>query len=137
MSKKYDGAVIFEHSLKIYSENVYGIYINIEDENKNSLSEIKGQKISSYVSYLLSVSQFLKEGRISDDNKEWTMVNEPIHITYNTEMRLFLDLLLKGLITYKIVRIDPIDYDGDCLITDPKVIEQNGEGEVIKIGGEG
>lgn len=137
MSKKYDGAVIFEHSLKIYNENVYGFYVNIEDEKQYSLSEIKGQKISSYVSYLLSVSQFLKEGRISDDKKEWTMENEPIHITYNTEMRLFLDLLMKGLITYKIVRIDPIDYDGDCLITDPKVIDRYGEGEVIKIGGEG
>lgn len=137
MSKKYDGLVILEHSLPIYGESVYGFYINIEEENKNSLSEKKGERISSYVSYLLSVSQFLKKGEISDDHKKWILNKEHINITYNEGMRLFLEVMMEGLISYKIVRIDPIDYEGDCLITDPKVIEQNGEGEVIKIGGEG
>lgn len=137
MSKKYDGVVILEHSLTIYGENVYGFYINIEKENKNSLSKKKGERISSYVSYLLSVSQFLKKGEISDDHKKWILDKEHINITYNTGMRLFLEVMMEGLITYKVVRIDPIDYEGDCLITDPKVIEQNGGGEVIKIGGKG
>ena len=136
MSKKYDGLVILEHSLPIYGESVYGFYINIEEENKNSLSKKKGERISSYVSYLLSVSQFLKKGEISDDHKKWILNKEHINITYNEGMRLFLEVMMEGLISYKIVRIDPIDYE-DCLITDPKVIEQNGEGEVIKIGGEG
>ena len=137
MSKKYDGLVIFEHSLTIYNESVFGFYINIEKEKKNSLSKKQGEKISSYVSYLLSVSQFLKKGEISDDHKKWILNKEHINITYNTGMRLFLEVMMEGLISYKIVRIDPIDCEADCLITDPKVIEQNDGGEVIQIGGEG
>lgn len=133
----YDGRVVLDYGIPIYDEMVYGFYVNLDDEIKNEGQGEVLLGIGSYVSYLLSVSQFLKGGgKISEDPTEWTLPEHKINVSYNTGMKIYMSVMMDGLINYKIVRIDPIDYEGDCLITDPKVIEQNGGSEVIEIGGE-
>ena len=133
----YDGMVVLDYGIPIYDEMVYGFYVKLDDERINEGQGEDWMGIGGYVSYLLSVSQFLKGGgKISEDPTEWTLPKYNINISYNTGMKIYMRVMMDGLINYKIVRIDPIDYEGDCLITDPKVIEQNGGSEVIEIGGE-
>lgn len=133
----YDGAVILEHPLYVYGENVYGFYINIDDEKSLNQRGVSSLQISSYCNYLLAVSQLLKaRGEICEDGIKWTFENNKLSVTLNYGMKIFLNVLLDGLIKYKIVRIGSIIEEDDCLITDPNVAEKYTNCKPIKIGGE-
>lgn len=137
MSKKYDGMVILDRVIPLYGESVYGLYINIDDEINNQKRDKQKSGIEGYIIYLFSVSQFLKSGgEISDDHNKWTHAEYNLDISYNTGMKIFLKMMFDGMVGFKIVPIDPVDYEDDCIITDPSVIERYSTREPIKIGGD-
>lgn len=128
MNKRcYDGIVVFDRPLPMEDNvKVYGMLINIQDEKDNIKS---GQQISRYISYLLSVSQFIRKGRIEDDNK-WVLPDHKINITYNIALRRFLEVILADLIEYRIIHSKgPIEYleseiGNKCLIINRDIIDR-------------
>lgn len=135
----YDGMVILDRELPImYGEKVYGFYINLNDELIISKDKKRGNRIYSYVNYLLSVSQFIKGGGdIDEDNNEWRLESEKIKITTNPGLRIFLDVMMDGFIGYKVVKIDePVKDIEDNLITDKTVVDKYRSSEPVEIGGE-
>lgn len=134
----YDGMVILDRELPIYGEKVYGFYINLNDELIISKDKKRGNRIFSYVNYLLSVSQFIKGGGdIDEDNNEWRLESEKIKITTNPGLRIFLDVMMDGFIGYKVVKIDePVKDIEDNLITDKTVVNKYRSSEPVEIGGE-
>ena len=135
----YDGMVILNRQLPVYSgEKIYGFYINLNDELIITKDKKRGNRISSYVNYLLSVSQFIKGGGdIDEDNNEWRLESEKIKITTNPGLRIFLDVMMDGFIGYKVVKIDePVKDIEDNLITDKTVVDKYRSSEPVEIGGE-
>lgn len=134
--KYYDGLVILDKPLPIYGSEIYGIYINLEEEKDLNQRSVSNLQISSYCKYLLAVSQLLKAGgEISEDGRKWTFENDKLSITFNQGMKIFLSVLLDGMIKFKVVRIDPVEDIDECLVSDYKIIEQNQNNEFIELGG--
>ena len=134
MAKKtFDALVILERSLKIFSgETVYGFYVSVDDTKP-----YKSKTIAEYTTYLLGVSQLYREGGyIADDERKWYIPKHKIELTYNAGVGLFLNMLLRDFIKYRIVRIDPVVIEGDGLVIDAEVIERYSNNETIEIGGE-
>ena len=133
--KYYDGLVILDRPLQIYGSEVYGVYINLEEEKSLNQRSVSNLQISSYCNYLLAVSQLLKAGgEISEDGRKWTFENDKLSITFNQGMKIFLSVLLDGMIKFKVVRIDPVEIE-DGLVIDAEVIERYSNNETIEIGG--
>ena len=133
MAKKtFDALVILERGLPIFSgETVYGFYITVDDTKPDK------KTIEEYTTYLLGVSQLFKEGGyIADDERKWYVPKHKIELTYNSGVGLFLNMLLRDFIKYRIVRIDPVVIEGDVLVIDAEVIERYSNNETIEIGGE-
>lgn len=134
MAKKtFDALVILERGLPIFSgESVYGFYITVDDTKPDK------KTIEEYTTYLLGVSQLFKEGGyIADDERKWYIPKHKIELTYNAGVGLFLNMLLRDFIKYRIVRIDPVVIEGgDGLVVDLEVIERYSNNETIEIGGE-
>ena len=136
MDKKiYDGLVILDRELPLVGAfggvTIYGFYINLKKLKfyKNDLSH--------YSTYLLGVSQLYKEGGyIADEDRKWHIPKYKLHVNFDVGATSFLNVLLKDFISYRIVRIDPIEETGgDGLVIDPKVIERYSNNESIEIGG--
>lgn len=127
----FDGLVILDRELPIFGgATIYGFYIHLKKLKfyKNDLSH--------YATYLLGVSQLFKEGGyIADEDRKWHLPKYKLHITFDEGATSFLNVLLKDFISYRIVRIDPIEETGDGLVIDPKVIERYSNNESIEIGG--
>lgn len=134
--KYYDGLIILDRPLPIYESEVYGVYINLEEEKSLNQRLVSNLQISSYCKYLLAVSQLLKAGgEISEDGRKWTFENDKWSITFNQGLKIFLSVLLDGMIKFKVVRIDPVENMDECLVSDYKIIEQNLNNELIELGG--
>lgn len=133
--KKFDALVILERGsgLPIFSgESVYGFYVSVDDTKPDKI-----KTIDEYTTYLLGVSQLYREGGyIADDERKWYIPKHKIELTYNAGVGLFLNMLLRDFIKYRIVRIDPVEIEGDGLVVDLEVIERYSNNETIEIGGE-
>ena len=133
MAKRtFDALVILGQSLKIFNgETVYGFYITVDDTKPDKIDSV-----GIYTTYLLGVSQLYREGGyIADNDKKWYIPKHKIELTYNTGVGLFLNMLLRDFIKYRIVRIDPVVIEGDGLVIDAEVIERYSNNETIEIGG--
>ena len=134
MAKKtFDAMVILERSLPIFGgETIYGYYITVDDLKPDII-----KNVDEYTTYLLGVSQLFKEGGyIADDERKWYIPKHKIELTYNSGVGLFLNMLLRDFIKYRIVRIDPVEIEGDGLVVDLEVIERYSNNETIEMGGE-
>ena len=132
MDKKiYDGLVILDRELPIFGgATVYGFYIQ-----QKKLKFYKDD-LSHYSTYLLGASQLFKEGGyIADEDRKWHIPKYNLHVNFDVGATSFLNVLLKDFISYRIVRIDPIEETGDGLVIDPTVIERYSNNESIEIGG--
>ena len=120
-----------ERGLPIFGGNtIYGFYITVDDKNPDK------KTVEEYTTYLLAVSQLFREGGyIADDERKWYIPKHKIELTYNSGVGLFLNMLLRDFIKYRIVRIDPVVIE-DGLVIDAEVIERYSNNETIEIGGE-
>ena len=130
--KTFDALVILERGLQIFNgETVYGFYITVDDTKPDKI-----ESVGTYTTYLLGVSQLYREGGyIADNDKKWYIPKHKIELTYNAGVGLFLNMLLRDFIKYRIVRIDPVVIEGDGLVIDGEVIERYSNNETIEIGG--
>ncbi len=135
----YTGMVVFERPIQIEDNTIYGIIYNKETEQRNRKN---GNDLADYVSYMVGVECFLKNGgSISDDGYTWTYPDGMHEVLYNHSLQRLLLLLMRDIVKIEIVEFDkPIEWnDGEidndiqpCFIIDTALIERYKTKEVDK-----
>lgn len=128
---RYDAVIVFDRAIEIDGEGaIYGLYINLEDEKVNNAN---GNQIENYIAYVLSCSQWLKNGgKIDDNDLNWTHQEQHLNIHLSIGLLRFIEVLFNGMIGYRVVNIDPVEVE-DTLIADYAIIQKYTQQE----GGEG
>ena len=113
---KYNGMVVLDRPLPMEDgTTIYGVLIDTMEEDLNTQQD---NPISSYISYLLSCSQLFRGGgKISEDMKTWSIPQHHITITVNRGLGIFLGILMKDMLGYRIIETDDlIGYEDDEVV---------------------
>ena len=126
MKDFYNGIAVLERPISIDDEKIYGLLFHTDrKQNEDDLSD--------YISYLVGVEQFLKNGgTISSDGDLWNLPDESASYQCRNGLNRLVAHLMKGVVGFQRLEVGAgieyeeceVDDKDSVLVVSPTLIER-------------